>query len=332
MPGTKKSGGHMGMMSLETFKRIIDQAAGRCDAVTLASRGEPLICPKIDEMLKYASRKFLALKLNTNAWFLDEAKSHAILQADMNTVVFSADAASEPTYSQFRVGGTLDRVVKTCLAKDPDDRWQSAREVRHGQFVFVGVNERAAGVSGCSVDALVRRMGQLQSLLGVDLTDNAPVLFRRGERIERVPRERFAELAAAGEVSLDTVVFDNTVQNVGGTNTAIAILNFGASGTIAGNVVGFNTQAGISISPTGSLNSLKGNFVGTDPTGRNLGNLIGLRIDGSNNTIGSTNKSVAGSPALSPRRSAMAATRPSHASPACTSIPFAAVVKNWMPA
>ena len=109
---TQKSSGHMGMMSMETFKRIVDEAAGRCEAVTLASRGEPLICPKVDEMLKYASGKFLALKLNTNAWFLDEAKCHAILQADMNTVVFSADAASEPAYSQFRVGGTLDRVVK----------------------------------------------------------------------------------------------------------------------------------------------------------------------------------------------------------------------------
>jgi hypothetical protein len=102
------------------------------------------------------------------------------------------------------------------------DQWSAhgvplsaGREVRHGQFVFVGVNERAAGVSGCSVDALVRRMGQLQAVLGVDLTDNAPVLFRRAEQIERVPRERFAELAAAGEVSLDTVVFDNTVQSVG---------------------------------------------------------------------------------------------------------------------
>ena len=109
---TKKSGGHMGMMSLETFKRIVDEAAGRCEAITLASRGEPLICPKIDDMLQYASGKFLALKMNTNAWFLDEAKCHAILQSDMNTLVFSADAASEPAYSQFRVGGTLDRVLK----------------------------------------------------------------------------------------------------------------------------------------------------------------------------------------------------------------------------
>ena len=91
----------------------------------------------------------------------------------------------------------------------------AARDVRHARFLFVGVDERAAGTSGCSVDALVRRMGQLQSLLGLELTDNAPVLFRKGQQIERVPRERFAELAAAGEVGLDTVVFDNTIQRVG---------------------------------------------------------------------------------------------------------------------
>ena len=65
----------------------------------------------IEGMLAYAGGKFLGLKLNTNAWFLDEVKSHALLQARVNTVVFSADAASEPLYSQLRVNGKLDRVV-----------------------------------------------------------------------------------------------------------------------------------------------------------------------------------------------------------------------------
>lgn len=134
---TKKSGGHMGMMSLETFKRIVDQAAGQCEAVTLASRGEPLICPKIDEMLKYASGKFLALKMNTNAWFLDEAKCHAILQSDMNTLVFSADAASEPAYSQFRVGGSLDRVLKNV---------KRFREIQAKQYPKSRTITRVSGV------------------------------------------------------------------------------------------------------------------------------------------------------------------------------------------
>jgi MoaA/NifB/PqqE/SkfB family radical SAM enzyme len=108
----QKSSGHMGNMSLDLFKGIIDQAEGRCEAVTLASRGEPLIAPEFEKMLSYTRDKFLALKVNTNAWFLDERHSHAILSAGVNTVVFSADAAAEPLYSQLRVGGQLERILQ----------------------------------------------------------------------------------------------------------------------------------------------------------------------------------------------------------------------------
>ena len=100
----------MGMMSLELFQRIIDQAEGSCEAITLASRGEPLLCPGLPEMLAYARGKFLAMKLNTNASLLTESLCHAILQAEVNTVVFSMDAATEPAYSQLRVGGHLEQV------------------------------------------------------------------------------------------------------------------------------------------------------------------------------------------------------------------------------
>ena len=62
-------------------------------------------------MLKYLSGKFVALKLNTNAWFLDEAKAHAILEADLNTPVFSADTADADLYPRLRVNGQLDRVL-----------------------------------------------------------------------------------------------------------------------------------------------------------------------------------------------------------------------------
>ena len=95
----------------------------------------------------------------------------------------------------------------------------AGRELRYGQFVLVGVDERAAGVSGCSVDALVRRMQRLGDVLGVELVNNAPVLYREGEMIHRVSRERFAELAASGTVSPNTRVFDNTLTRVGDLET-----------------------------------------------------------------------------------------------------------------
>ena len=91
----------------------------------------------------------------------------------------------------------------------------AGRDLRHNQFVLVGVDERAAGVSGCSIDALVRRMQQLEKVLGLELVNNAPVLYREGNAIERVSRDRFAELAASGTVGPSTRVFDNTLTRVG---------------------------------------------------------------------------------------------------------------------
>ena len=108
---TKKSNGYMGHMSLDIFKRTVDQAEGNIEFISLASRGEPLLCPDIEKMLIYAKGKFLNLKINTNASVLDERKSHAILQNDVKTLVFSADAADSDLYSSLRVNGKLSKVV-----------------------------------------------------------------------------------------------------------------------------------------------------------------------------------------------------------------------------
>mgnify|MGYP005629967881 CR=1 FL=1 len=142
---TAKANGMMGTMSFDLFKRIIDQTVGQCEAVTLASRGEPLICPDIEAMLRYMSGKFLALKLNTNAWFLDEKLCHVILESGVNTVVFSADAASEPTYSKLRVNGNLNRVHENIK------RFHSIRERNYPESQTI---TRVSGVKVSDADTL----------------------------------------------------------------------------------------------------------------------------------------------------------------------------------
>ena len=108
---TKPKEGHMGQIPLDRFMMVVDELEGNVDFVTMASRGEPLLTKGIEEMLAYASGKFLGLKMNTNATFLTEEKAHAILQADLNTLVFSADAADPVTYPQLRVNGDFDKVM-----------------------------------------------------------------------------------------------------------------------------------------------------------------------------------------------------------------------------
>lgn len=91
-----------------------------------------------------------------------------------------------------------------------------ARDWRHDQFLLVGADEQAAGVSGCSIDALVRTMKTLGQALGVSLIDHGAVHFRDGDQVRRMTREAFSAAAATGQVTRDTQVFDNTVTSVGG--------------------------------------------------------------------------------------------------------------------
>lgn len=96
-----------------------------------------MIGKQINQMLDYLSGKFLALKVNTNAWYLDEEKAHTILQAGVNTLVFSADAAEEPLYSQLRVNGNLERVLNNI------ERFQKIRET---QYPDANLITRVSGV------------------------------------------------------------------------------------------------------------------------------------------------------------------------------------------
>jgi hypothetical protein len=91
----------------------------------------------------------------------------------------------------------------------------SARDWRYDRFLLVAVDERAAGASGCSIDTMVRQLEGLERAMGVALLDHGPVLFRRGDRIERLARPEFATLARQGDVSAETVVFNNALTRVG---------------------------------------------------------------------------------------------------------------------
>ena len=107
----KGSSGFMGHMKLDVFKLLIDQAEGNIEFVSLASRGEPLLCPDIKQMLAYTENKFLNLKINTNASMLDEKMAHSILESGVKTLVFSADAADAAMYSKLRVNGKLEKIL-----------------------------------------------------------------------------------------------------------------------------------------------------------------------------------------------------------------------------
>ncbi len=133
----KKTTPGMGQMTLDLFKEIIDQAFENIEFLSLASRGEPLLAKDIEGMLTYVKGKFLNLKVNTNASLLTEGKVHALLAGGVKTVVFSADAAEEPLYSQLRVNGKLEKVLKNI---------EMFQEIRNRDYSNLQVITRVSGV------------------------------------------------------------------------------------------------------------------------------------------------------------------------------------------
>jgi hypothetical protein len=92
-----------------------------------------------------------------------------------------------------------------------------ARELRDARFLLVAADERATGVSGCSIDSLQHALAEAGGALGTALrTGGSLVYWRDGAgEVRSAERPEFRRLAQSGEVGEDTVVFDNTVLTVG---------------------------------------------------------------------------------------------------------------------
>jgi hypothetical protein len=94
----------------------------------------------------------------------------------------------------------------------------ASREWVYGRFLLLGVDDRVAPPSGCSIDALVHMLRDLEGELGTEIVGGASVWYRNDGRegeVRRVSRPEFRSAAAAGRISEDTVVFDLSITRVG---------------------------------------------------------------------------------------------------------------------
>ena len=100
------------------------------------------------------------------------------------------------------------------------DQWSAhgapvtcARDWSHGRFLVVGVDQRSAGASGCSIDALFRVLQQVQGTLGTSFLGGSRVFYRNDEG-QLTCAER-TEFASAPGIGAATRVFDTAVTTAG---------------------------------------------------------------------------------------------------------------------
>ncbi len=85
-------------------------------------------------------------------------------------------------------------------------------EMIENRFAVVAVDEASAPASGCSIDAMVRRLAELEGRLGCSLLDGTLVFYRTEEgEIEACDRGAFGTRHLTGA----TPVFDPTIATLG---------------------------------------------------------------------------------------------------------------------
>jgi len=129
------------------------------------------------------------------------------------TWVFAADR----NLSASQAGQLLNAVDEFLSSwKAHGTSLHSGRDWRDDRFLTVAVDQTAAGASGCSIDGLFRILKSVEKRVGAGLVASGNVFYRSASgTVESVTREKFAKLAAQGEIRDTTVVFDPTVTTLG---------------------------------------------------------------------------------------------------------------------
>ncbi len=95
------------------------------------------------------------------------------------------------------------------------DNLKGSFTIKYNQFLVIAVDESFNNVSGCSIDASVRFIQQLENELKIDLMDKMNVSFKDGDNINIVKLADFQQFAKAQKITSETIVFNNMVQTKG---------------------------------------------------------------------------------------------------------------------
>ena len=165
-----------GMLNVDHACQWIDELAPWLTYVNLYFQGEPLLHPKLDQLMAQCHRHGIYSSTSTNAHHLTEAKCQALIDAGLNRLIVSIDGLTQETYASYRVGGTLSKVMEGTQNMVEAKRQRGRGPHLVWQFLVVGPNEHELpellqAASACGVDEVEIKTAQLD-----DPRDGHPLL------------------------------------------------------------------------------------------------------------------------------------------------------------
>ena len=85
--------------------------------------------------------------------------------------------------------------------------------IKYKQFIVLAVDEAQAATTGCSIDASVHLIQQLEKDLNLELMNKMMISYRDGSSITTISMQEFKEYVAQEKVHPETIVFNNLVDS-----------------------------------------------------------------------------------------------------------------------
>lgn len=101
-----------GNMEYDFYRRMVDEIGDELLFLYFYFQGEPYLHPRFLELVRYAADRNIYTVTSTNAHFLTERKAKETIASGLDRILISIDGTTQDTYEQYRVGGSLAKVIE----------------------------------------------------------------------------------------------------------------------------------------------------------------------------------------------------------------------------
>lgn len=129
----------VGAMSFEAFKQIIDDIkpyVHQIETIFLWNHGEPLLCPDIFKMIKYANSTGFKVVISTNCSLLTSGNIINLIDSGISRVKVCLDGINNESYQHYRIGGDFN-IAKNGIKKLVTYRNEMNLKYPHITFQFI---------------------------------------------------------------------------------------------------------------------------------------------------------------------------------------------------
>ncbi|MEO9479072.1 MAG: ABC transporter ATPase [Maribacter dokdonensis] len=111
------------------------------------------------------------------------------------------------------ISSDLDTFLTSWTAHGND--LNAGYEIKYKRFIIIALDQSTQGATGCSIDASVRFIQELERKYNVMLLDKMNVSYKQGEFVAYKSLLDFKAMAKQKAISKNTIVFNNLVANKG---------------------------------------------------------------------------------------------------------------------